>query len=285
MLKDEKKFCYNCKSKDIELVHNGVRDNKEIDVLRCKNCELIFLSDNSQIDDSFYIEGNMVKGIKLENWIENTGSDDKRRFLTLKKSIKNKVLTDFGCGNAGFLNYAKSHCKKVYGIELQKNFRSYFEKCSFKVFNNMSEVPEKSDIITMFHVLEHIKDPNTLLKSLKPYLKDNGKIIIEVPNSKDALIQLYNCKCFQDFVYWSCHLFVFNEKSLKDTIKKAGYKISKFRYIQRYGYTNHLHWVFCHKPNGHKIWNKYNFKIINSIYIFILKLLKATDTIMIEITK
>jgi len=279
------KSCYNCSSECIELIHKGVRDNNDINVFRCKKCGLVFLSDNSHITDTFYAEGCMSKDINLQDWINNTKADDNRRFLMLKKDIKNKVLTDFGCGNAGFLNLTKNHCKKVYGLELQKDFSEYFKKCSLEVFNDISQLPEKSDVITMFHVLEHIKNPVTLLKNLQPYLNDNGKIIIEVPNSNDALIRLYNSKRFQDFVYWSCHLFIFNEQTLKQIAKNAGYKITKFRHIQRYSLMNHLYWIFNNKPGGHKIWQKYDLKPLNIIYSLILKALKATDTIFIELTK
>lgn len=280
-----KKRCYNCKKEDIELIHKGVRDNKEIDVFRCKNCGLVFLSDDEHISNSFYANGKMTNGIKLKDWINNTKTDDKRRFLMLEKKIKDKVLLDFGCGNAGFLNFAKNCSKKVYGLELQKEYQSYFKECSLEIFDDISKIPKKPDIITMFHVLEHIKNPIELLKSLKPYLNDGGRIIIEVPNRNDALIGLYNCKSFQDFVYWSCHLFIFSEKNLKEIIKKAGYKIINFRYIQRYGLMNHLYWVFNNKPRGHIINKKYDFKSVNVFYSFILKLLKATDTIIVEISK
>lgn len=278
--------CYSCGGGDFEIIHRGTRDNANLDVLKCKNCGLLFLSDDSHIDSTFYEQGGMLGGkFNLQNWINNTFEDDKRRFLMLKKDLKNKVLTDFGCGNAGFLNLAKNTAKKVYGVELQKDLYEYFDKCNLEVYADIAAIPEKSDIITMFHVLEHIKNPVQILKNLKPHLNQGGKIIIEVPNSKDALIRLYNCKSFQDFVYWSCHIYVYNEKTLKKIVQDAGYKIEKFRQIQRYSLINHLFWLFKHKPGGHKKWAKFDLKPLNWVYSFILKLFKMTDTLMIEISK
>ena len=156
--------CYNCKSSNCKIIHKGTRDNSNIDVLCCKECGLVFLSDNTHISENFYEEGGMLAGkINLENWIRNTEPDDKRRFSMLENSIKDKVITDFGCGNAGFLNLAKNFAKKVYGVELQKDFVSYFKDCGLDIFQNIYEIPEKSDVITMFHVLEHIKDPVSAL--------------------------------------------------------------------------------------------------------------------------
>lgn len=278
--------CYNCKSSNCKIIHKGTRDNSNIDVLCCKECGLVFLSDNTHISENFYEEGGMLAGkINLENWIRNTEPDDKRRFSMLENSIKDKVITDFGCGNAGFLNLAKNFAKKVYGVELQKDFVSYFKDCGLDIFQNIYEIPEKSDVITMFHVLEHIKDPVSALKELKKVLKDeNSRIFIEVPNAKDALVKLYNCQSFQDFVYWSCHLYVYDKKTLSQIIEKAGYKIEKFSYIQRYSLMNHMHWILKHKPGGHKKWSKFDFKIINKLYSFILKLSGTADTIFVEIS-
>lgn len=285
MENEKAQICYNCNEKNIATIHKGVRDNKDLDVLCCKNCGLLFLSGDSHIDNQFYTDGGMVKNLDLQKWIENTKPDDERRFYALKNEIKDKIIVDFGCGNAGFLNFAKEECKKAYGVELQKDFCEYFEKCNLVVFDSLEKLDEKADIITMFHVLEHIKDPVKTLAEISKYLSKDGKIIIEVPNSQDVLLKLYKSKSFADFVYWSCHLFVFNEKTLKQTVQKAGLKIKKFRYIQRYTMMNHLYWLLKNKPGGHKVWAKYDCKLINFFYSLVLKLTKMTDTIEIIVEK
>ncbi len=277
--------CYNCKNEKIKLIHKGVRDNKSLDVLRCKHCGLVFLSDDSHMNNEFYVDGGMVKNNSFENWCNNTYPDDQRRFLALEQQLVGKVLVDFGCGNANFLNLAKKYCAKVYGIELQKDFCEYFEKCNLQVFQSLDQLPEKADIITMFHVLEHLKDPVEMLNAIKQNLKDNGQIVIEVPNSNDVLLKMYKCKSFADFVYWSCHLFVFNKKTLKEIAQKAGLKIKKCHYIQRYSVMNHMHWLLKNKPGGHKIWAKYDNKLANGVYAAILKLFGVTDAIEIVLQK
>lgn len=278
--------CYNCNSDERKLLHKGVRDNQQIDVLRCKNCGLVFLSDCSHIDDSFYENSGMFGATSdLKSWLENTAVDDKRRFEFLKDRIKNKTLVDFGCGNAGFLNFAKTSAKKVYGIELQKEFCDYFKECGLEVHSDISKVEEKTDFITMFHVLEHLKDPVETLKNLKENLYENGKIIIEVPNADDALLSLYKSAEFADFTYWSCHLYLYNEKTLKQIVEKAGYKVDSIKFIQRYNLMNHLYWLIKKKPGGHIKWQRFDVKLLNCLYTKILKLLKKTDTILIEISE
>ena len=278
-------ICYNCQSTSSKIIHNGVRDNDSLDVLQCENCGLVFLSDDSQISNLFYEEGGMFRKSDFESWKQNTLPDDRRRFITLKKLIEGKILTDFGCGNANFLNLAKTSCKKVYGIELQKYFCEYFKDCGLSVFESLDKLPEKQHGKTMFHVLEHLKNPVNMLKEISQYLNDDGKIIIEVPNANDALLSLFKCKSFADFTYWSCHLFLFNKKTLVQIVEKAGLKVEKASYIQRYTFMIHLQWLIKYKPAGHKIWRKYDLKLLNLLYSIFLKLIGMTDTIEIVVSK
>ena len=283
-MENEKK-CILCGSTTRSLVHKGVRDNSDIDVLCCVDCGLNFLSTDKHISDEFYEEGRMTPPhTKLEAWIKNTAPDDQRRFEFLKNNIVNKIIIDFGCGNGGFLKLANTVTEHAYGVELQKSLTSHFEKNNIKVRTKIDYISQKADIITLFHVLEHIKNPFDFLKGLKPFLKQEGTIIIEVPNADDALLTLYKSKAFKDFTYWGCHLFIYNAQTLEQTAKKAGFKINYVKHIQRYGLMNHLYWLIKKKPGGHKKWEMFDSTILNTIYSLFLKSFKKTDTVLISIS-
>ena len=53
--------CYLCYSKDIKVIHNGTRDNPNIDVMECCNCKLVFLSSFDHIKDEIY--ENIMKNL------------------------------------------------------------------------------------------------------------------------------------------------------------------------------------------------------------------------------
>ncbi|MPN55923.1 hypothetical protein SDC9_203607 [bioreactor metagenome] len=144
---------------------------------------------------------------------------------------------------------------------------------------------EKFDYITLFHVLEHLKDPIQLLKKLETKLTDSGEIIIEVPNADDALITIYNNYWFMSFVFWSCHLFVFNAHTLLNLVEKAGFKVNYIKHVQRYGLCNHFWWQFFKKPGGHKKLWFLNWGFINRWYEKSLASLNATDTIIVSISR
>ena len=137
----------------------------------------------------------------------------------------------------------------------------------------------------MFHVLEHLPDPKSVIKELLNKLKDDGKLIIEVPNEDDALLSLYACKKFADFTHWSCHLYSFNRKTLKKLLEDTGIEINYIKPVQRYGFANHLYWLLRGEKGGHNVWEKLDNPVLNFFYKNFLKLISKTDTLVISISK
>ena len=282
----KQKKCYLCGSDEFEIIKGIVRDNHDLKILRCKKCSLVTLSSFSHIDDQFYEQGKMRNNNFVpELWAEKAYPDDFRRFNFLKDKIKNKVVVDFGCGAGGFINLAKDVCKTVYGLELEERLRKYHIEKGLKVYSSIKEIDENVDFITMFHVLEHLQNPIDILKDLKEHLNDKkSQIIIEVPNSNDALITLYKSEAFSKFTWWSCHLYTYNSNSLKILAQKAGYKINYIKNIQRYGIFNHLYWIFKGQPGGHLKFSYIKIPFIEKIYSLFLSLFNKTDTIIMSIS-
>ena len=109
-------------------------------------------------------------------------------------------------------------------------------------------------MITAFHVVEHLSDPIAILKTLATKLTRNGRMVVEVPSSEDALLTLYDSSAFQHFTYWSQHLFLFNAETLRRLAKQSGLRILAIQQYQRYPLSNHLHWLSQGKPGGHQKW-------------------------------
>ena len=279
--------CYLCNSSSFNLIKKGVRDNNDLSVLSCNNCGLVSLDSFNHIDENFYENSNMHSTkVDISNWLKETEKDDNRRYLDLLEKIKNKKILDFGAGNGGFLFKAKEVANDVFGIEPEMQFKSFFKKNKLNILNSLDELKSKKfDLITAFHVFEHLKEPLKILNDLMPHVSEKGEIIIEVPNCDDALLSYFNSDAFSNFTYWSQHLFLFNEKTLTDLVKKANYKINYINQVQRYPLSNHLYWLSKALPNGQSKYSIFNNEKLNVEYEKVLKKEKICDTLLISISK
>jgi 2-polyprenyl-3-methyl-5-hydroxy-6-metoxy-1,4-benzoquinol methylase len=281
--------CYLCDN-DTYIVRKGtVRDNKELKILECSKCQLVSLSSFDHIGNNFYgsSQGHDDSSQDIESWLKECETDDDRRANYLSQFIKNKSILDFGCGAGGLLIRLKKKTPDLYGVEPELRLKKHFTDHGLTVLSieSLQRIKIKFDYITLFHVLEHIKDPVSILSTLSNMLNDNGKIIIEVPNSQEALICLYESDAYRKFIYWSQHLYLFNEENLISLTEKSNLRLEEIKQIQRYPISNHLYWLACGKPGGHKEMNYMDSISLNNEYQKQLSKLKACDTLLGVFTK
>lgn len=224
--------------------------------------------------------------LDVNAWLKETQWDDSRRFQFLKHMLTNRAALDFGCGAGGFLLKARSLTATVEGVELEERLKSHFQEQNLTVFSNLSEIPKekKYDIITLFHVLEHLPDPKFILSELSHLMADNGQVIIEVPSADDILLTLYQNEPFSHFTYWSCHLFLFTAKTLSMLILQSGLKVNYIKQVQRYPLSNHLYWLAKGKPGGHMKWHFLDTPGLHDAYEKQLASIGKCDTIIASVS-
>lgn len=166
---------------------------------------------------------------KSENYISHTDSNksffDKvyqkvknitlQRKLSLINSFKTseKTILDVGAGTGDFLKVCKNKKWQVTGIEPNLDARKIAERKGILLKENLFEITnQKFDVITLWHVLEHVEDLKNYISQLKKLLKREGKIIIAVPNFKS-----YDAKFYKEF--WAAydvprHLWHFSQCSI-----------------------------------------------------------------------
>lgn len=263
-----------------------VRDNKALRVLECTQCGLVFLSSFDHIRTDLYANSGMhSEQGNLSDWLRETARDDERRVNYLRSQIENRSVLDFGCGAGGFLLRAREYARNVAGVEVENANRRFFEDSQLNVSASLDEVSGTYDVITLFHVLEHLPDPRAELTKISQKLNDGGRIIIEVPNANDALLTLYKNKEFSNFTYWSLHLFLFTNATLAELCKQAVLSVDYVRQIQRYPLSNHLYWLSQGKPGGHKAWIHLDSPELNRYYEMQLANIGSCDTIIASLRK
>lgn len=207
--------------------------------------------------------------------ISYTLNDNLRYFNFFKKYIKNKSILDYGCGYGHFLMLCRKITDNLNGVELSKNCINYIQKKTrkIKIENNLGKFNKTFDLITLFHTLHYLPNQIETLKSLKKKLNKNGKVIIEVPSSKDALIEKFELKSFKDFTFCKESLIWHTERSLLLFLKYAGFKKIRIFKIQRHNLNNHLGWILRNKPGGHEYFKSLikDRKILISYNKFLIK--------------
>jgi len=277
--------CYLCGCAAHSRRNGTVRDNLELAVLECSRCKLVFLSSFDHIEKDFYEQSGMhFTPIDTGAWLRQTAVDDERRFTQFRRIAENKSVLDFGCGAGGFLVRLKGVASSVCGVEVESRLASHFSEIGLDVRRSIEEFDQTFDLITLFHVLEHFPDPASLLVQLSAKLKLGGRIIVEVPNSEDALLTLYHCDSFSNFTYWGCHLFLFNAATLSALVDKAGLTLDYVQHYQRYSVANHLHWLAKGKPGGHAVWHFLDSNELCSAYEKSLAAIGRTDTLLASIS-
>lgn len=275
--------CMLCDSDEYKYRKGKVRDNDDLKIVECENCGLVYLDSFEHIDNHFYEESGIHDKIDFSKWQKTTLIDDERRFNFLKNRLSNKTVLDFGSGNGGFINLAKDVTQYACAVELENAVIPYYGERKIDLYKSIKETEKKFDIITSFHVLEHLKKPHEILIDMKKYLEENGKIIIEVPNANDALLTIYKNIPFSEFTYWSCHLFLYTEHTLKILAKQCGLNVDFIKYVQRYPLSNHLYWLSHGKPGGDKEWGSFiDSPELTSAYEAQLSSIGATDTILCQ---
>ncbi|MBD45452.1 MAG: methyltransferase [Flavobacteriaceae bacterium] len=173
----------------------------------------------------------LSKYYESDDYISHT--DNKKGIVSFlyqtvkKRSLKNKLnlitslkkdaksVLDIGAGTGDFLNFVKSDTRSVFGIEPNQKARELAHQKRIYLEENLNDIKGKSfDVITMWHVLEHIANLEETIKEVEALLNPNGILIIAVPNFNSFDAAYYKN-------YWAAfdvprHLWHFSRNTMKN---------------------------------------------------------------------
>ncbi len=148
-----------------------------------------------------------------------------QRKIDLINSVSKKGnLLDIGAGTGDFLAEAKRSRWMVFGSEPNQKARDIAAKKTLGLFPDTSGFEDQSfEVITMWHVLEHVYDLEMQIMELKRLLKTDGTIIIAVPNFKSFDARIYG-------KFWAAydvprHLWHFSRTSIRKLFGNHSFKV------------------------------------------------------------
>ena len=159
---------------------------------------------------------HFVKGIALKNKLN----------LINNCSVTKGNLLDIGAGTGDFLLTAKQNGWNTIGVEPSEKAKGIAINKGIQFSDSTQELESHSfDVITMWHVLEHVPNLEIQIKELKRLVKTNGTIIIAVPNYKS-----YDANYYGKF--WAAfdvpiHFWHFSKKAIQLLFEKENLKLEK----------------------------------------------------------
>ncbi len=209
---------------------------EEFTIVMCASCGMKFVNprpDSEEIS-KYYESPNYVShgGKKnILNYIYRIvrNYSIRKKYRLVKKYAGNKKLLDIGCGTGEFIFFCNQMGFDVKGIEpaekprLFANVKYQLDVQEESYLDNI--VDPEFDIITMWHVLEHVHLLHQRMQKIEEILKPDGSLIIAVPNSDSWDARNYG-------KFWAAydlprHLYHFSGETMKCLAKVHHFKIDK----------------------------------------------------------
>ncbi|QBN19263.1 class I SAM-dependent methyltransferase [Flavobacterium nackdongense] len=162
---------------------------------------------------------------KLYHFIKSIALKNKLNLINSLQPQKGMIL-DIGAGTGDFLSVAKNDGWQTVGVEPSERAKSIAINKGVSFVEETSELENHSfDVISMWHVLEHVPDLDKQIKELKRLLKPTGSLIIAVPNFKS-----FDAKHYGKF--WAAfdvpiHFWHFSKTAIQLLFKKEEMKLEK----------------------------------------------------------
>jgi SAM-dependent methyltransferase len=153
-----------------------------------------------------------------------------KRFKEIGRYSRGKRLLDIGCGRGLMLKTAQQAGWEVHGTEVNDD-AAYHARELLGLDVRTGELEEAGfkegtfDVITAWHVLEHLKDPQRTLAASRALLADEGVLVIEVPNFSSLQARLSGRHWFHLDVPF--HLHHFTRRSIEIALESAGFTVVK----------------------------------------------------------
>lgn len=228
-------ICNSTEKKPFYRVFNRFNQKESFDLVKCPNCNFVYLSPRPTADsiEAYYeVEEYQPHQIDARNasdvlyqWVRIWNNRYKRKII--EKYKKTGSILDYGCGTGEFLLEMNVSGWKTYGYEPLTKAANIAGNQGLYIIKSLQNYKGEADIVTLWHVLEHIHDARGIIKTLQQIMTPEAYLIIAVPN-----YQSFDAKIFkQNWVAFDAprHLYHFTPETMTLFLKSMNFQIFSYK--------------------------------------------------------
>ncbi len=208
------------------------------DIVRCRDCRLVFTDARTAPPPS-----TLYPAFEQTDTTAQRGARSALSLFTLQRARlvegakSSGRLLDYGAGSGAFARFMAGRGFEAVGLEPYSLGTTVEEPNLRLVRAPLAKVKEslgKFDVITMWHVLEHLEHPVELLADLKSMLAPGGVLVVSVPNFASWQSEIFKGGWFH--LDPPRHLIQFEPSTLEDCLRRAGFAVaSQIPFLPEYG--------------------------------------------------
>ncbi len=211
------------------------------EIVQCTHCGFCYTNPRPNVQaigkyyesEAYISHSNTQKTVvnRIYHWVRQRALQEKSKLIAHLSDFqpeKQMRLLDYGCGTGEFLHTCQKEGWRVDGIEPSQKARSQAEKLTGLAIQEhlFSDyfIQKRYDVITLWHVLEHVHLLNETLSYLKSLLTPSSLLLLALPNR-----QAWDAKKFEN--HWAAydlprHLYHFSSQDVANLAQKHGLEVS-----------------------------------------------------------
>ncbi|MEG1587033.1 MAG: class I SAM-dependent methyltransferase [Bacteroidales bacterium] len=236
---EECPLCGQNEPKNVMSCTDHYASGESYQLVRCSKCGFLFtldFPDETEIGryyetPAYVSHSDTRKGLmnKVYHLVRSYMLGQKASMTEALNQNKKGRILDIGCGTGYFLNAMQKRGWNTLGVEKSETAARSAEKhFGLSVLSDLKNVPvgDTFDVISLWHVMEHLQDLPAVFSRLRELLKKEGCLIIALPNSESYDAEYYG-------KFWGAydvprHLWHFSPDTFSQLAQREGFRIEKF---------------------------------------------------------
>jgi 2-polyprenyl-3-methyl-5-hydroxy-6-metoxy-1,4-benzoquinol methylase len=235
--------CLNPETSPTSLVGSDLlfeATSKTFRLSECSNCRCLFIDPppNDEEIAGFYPtqywwsgSGGPLK--KLEGAYRKMALRDHVTFIA--RAAHGTQLLDVGCGSATLLGLMKQRGFEVRGFDSSEEAAQIAKSengVDVTVGNRLQDAgfaDGSFDLVTLFHVMEHVTDPRSVLAEVRRLLKPSGRLVLQVPNIESWQFSFFGVRWYGLDV--PRHVVNYSNRAMQKLLAESGFKVVRTRHF------------------------------------------------------